>query len=147
MVKSGETTVIATQGNNSVSCKVTVFPARTTLTVTINSLKSIQKSIGETYQIETTVKLSGEAFNDATLEYSIVNASPNGCVTVDGNGLITAVSQGTAIVSVRAKYGNDYSEYANITVYVFPSDYDNDAEREPEKGENGGDIDDVFGGW
>ena len=145
-VKSGETTVIATQGNNSVSCKVTVFPARTTLTVTINSLKSVQKSIGETYQIETTVKLNGEAFNDATLEYSIVNASPNGCVTVDGNGLITAVSQGTAIVSVRAKYGNDYSEYANITVYVFSSDYDNDAEKQPET-EEGGSIDDVFGGW
>ncbi len=146
-IMSGETTIIAKQGKSSVSCKIMVFPARTTLTVTINSLKSVQLVNGDTYQVDATVKLNGEEFTSATLEYSLVNASPNGCVTVGTNGLITAVSQGTAIVSVRANYGNEYSEYANITVYVFPSDYDNDAEQNPGDDSDGGKIDDIFGGW
>ena len=145
-LRVGETTIIATQGNNSVSCKLMVFPPKANLTVAINALPSIQLSVDGTYQLNVTAKLDGEQFNNVELEYLLNNASPDGCVTVSDNGLIAAVSQGVAIVSVRAKFADTYSDWASVTVYVFPNDYDNDAEKEPET-EDGGFIDDNFGGW
>ncbi len=142
-LSTGEVTIIAEQGKNSITCKVTVFPAKQGLTLAVTSDLITSRVIGETYNFSTKVYLNGEGFNDATLEYRLTQASPSGCVTINDNGVVKAVSQGLAIVSVRATFGNVSSDWEDVILTVFADDYDNDEQRDPTAG--GGIIEDIFG--
>lgn len=144
-VRTGEVTIIAKQGKNSKSCKVTIFPAKQSLSVEITSALTAEMSVEGTYQLTAKALLDNELFEKATLEYRLTQDSPSGCVTIDNNGLVTAVSQGVAIVSVRALFGDTWSEWADVTLYVFADDYNNENQKDPTL--NGGIIEDVFGDW
>ena len=144
-LRTGEVTIIAKQGNNSKSCKITIFPERQSLTVEVTSALTKELSVNGTYQLTAKALLDNELFEKATLEFRLTQDSPSGCVTIDNNGLVTAVSQGVAIVSVRAVFGNTCSDWEDVTLYVFADDYNNENQKDPTL--NGGIIEDVFGDW
>jgi len=138
-IRRGEISVVATQGNNSVSCTVNVFPTSSEFKVEVTSAKTLQLLVGESYQLSAKAYVDGEEFTGATFEYKIVQASPEGCVTLSETGLATAVAQGTVILSVRAKFGDTYTEWEEATLYVFKDGYNNDNQEQPD-----GFIPDVF---
>lgn len=142
-LRRGEVTVIATQGENSVSCTINVFPTYHDFAVVLNSTDTAQLKVGETYSFLASVTVDGEDFTGAELEYLVVQSSPAGSVSVDENGLVTAVKQGMATVGVRAVYGDTYTEWVLVNVYVFPADYDNEDQKQPSL-EDGGYIEDIF---
>ncbi|MBQ9734544.1 MAG: hypothetical protein IJV95_01675 [Clostridia bacterium] len=142
-LRRGEVTVIATQGKNSVSCTINVFPTYHAFDVILESADNAQLKVGETYTFNTTVTVDDVEFTLSTFEYSVIQSSPAGSVSVADNGLITAVKQGTATVGVRAVYGDTYTEWKLVTVYVFPTDYSNDDQEQPSL-DDGGYIEDVF---
>lgn len=142
-IRRGEISIIATQGKNSASCLVNVFPAFKDFSVALNSAENAQLKVGETYSLIATATFDGQEFTGAELEYAVIQSSPAGSVSIDENGLVTALVQGTATVGVRALYGDTYSEWVLVTVYVFPTDYDNDDQKQPSL-EDGGYIEDVF---
>ena len=144
-ISKGETTVMAKQGKSSVSCKVMIFPAQEVLAVSITSPLTLNLKVGDNSQLNTAVTYGGEEFSDATLEFKVAQESPLGCLTVNESGLVTAVKQGVATVMVRANFGEMYSEWDSVTVYVFPEDYNNDDQKAPNS--DGCYIEDVFGGW
>ncbi len=144
-VRRGETTVIAKQGKNSVSCKIMIFPAQDVLAVNITSPLTLNLKVNETSQVTTAITYAGVSFDKASLEFKVAQDSPLGAVTVSESGLVTAVEQGVATVMVRANFGDTYSEWAEATVYVFPEDYNNDDQQAPSI--DGGYIEDPFGGY
>lgn len=139
-LRRGEVFVVATQGENSVSCVINVFPTYKDFSVTITSAKTAQLAVGEQYQIECAVTIDQEEFDGATLEYRLTESSPKGCVLIDDNGLVTAEMQGVTRASVRARFGDTYSEWQDVTIYVFEEDYNNADQQRPD-----GYIEDVFG--
>ena len=145
-VNRGEATVIATQGKNSVSCKVTVFPLESVFAVTLNSQDMAQLTVGGSYQFDVTATVGGVEVQDVEFKFEVETTSPDGVVTVDENGLVTAVKQGIATVKAYATFGDNVSESVLVTITVFPEDYDNEGQKpevqEPE--EEGGMIEDIF---
>lgn len=100
----------------------------TAVTVTVNGKTGISKvkvipAVAETVRIDTTdfsleegqaVMLEAEVYPEYTAEKTVVwSSSDEGIVSVDNNGLVTALSEGQAVV--RASVGDVYDE-VNITV-------------------------------
>ena len=67
--------------------------------------------VGDTYQLEATTEPS-----DATIPDIIYSSDNENVVTVDENGLVTAVGQGTAKVTATAKDNSEISKTVEITV-------------------------------
>lgn len=144
--KTGETTIIATQGKNSVACKVVVFPAEKSLELTLSSKSQANVNVGETFQIDAKATLDGKQFGYAVIEYVLALASPSGCVTIDENGLVSVVSQGVAEIKVWARFNDEVSNELTVKLYCFSADYDNDSNAPPSY--DGAEIEDVFpAGW
>ena len=108
-VKNGSAQITATAGNASATAYITVSQAATSVTITPSS--ATLNAIGETAQLEATAFDTGNsAIGGAVFTWS---SSDPAVATVDGDGLVTAVSNGTA--QITATSGNATAD-ATITV-------------------------------
>ncbi len=103
-VKVGSTTITATtvDGGCSASCDVAVTEIKVK-SVTLE-WKSIKLAIGETYTLISTVS----PYNAANKNVSWSSSSSN-IVSVDANGGLSALSQGSATIYARSEDGNSYA--------------------------------------
>ncbi|MFR0558794.1 Ig-like domain-containing protein [Pseudoscardovia radai] len=100
-IKEGTTTITATASNKVAGAAiVTVTAAQTDIPVTAVTLAPLSLVEGETGQIKATVTPANAT--DQTLTWESKNPS---VATVDANGTVTAVKEGTAIVTATASNG------------------------------------------
>lgn len=122
---SGTTTVTVKtkDGGYTDSCTVTVSlsgsgsdsvtPSTVSVTgVSLNKSSLNMSSVGETYTLTATVKPS-----NATNKAVTWTSSKPGVATVNSNGKVTAVADGTAVITVKTKDGN-YTDSCVVTVSI-----------------------------
>ena len=106
-------TVITEDGEKTASCEVTVqaaTPATTKVTgVTVNPTSATLK-VGATTQLTKTI-----APANATNQSVTWTSGDTSVATVDGNGLVTAVSAGTTSITVKTADGN-FTATCSVTV-------------------------------
>ncbi len=113
--KAGTATITVTtqDGNKTATCAITVNPTTpTTVRVTGVELDKTSASIkvNQTVQLTATVKPA-----DASNRAVIWQSGNTAVATVDNNGLVTAVSAGTATVTVKTDDGN-FTKTCTVTV-------------------------------
>lgn len=109
----GTATITATVGEYSATCAVTV--ARGELTPEFDVLgEDITVMKNKQYTLDSAMSVAGEEFNLATVTFR----TEGDCVSVDENGLITALAYGEQDVTVTATYGDIQVEKTfTVTVY------------------------------
>ncbi len=130
-VSEGTATVVATSvdgSNISGECKVTVKKATVDVAqITIPEEITIEEGLNAT--LEATI-LPENATNK-TLEWGVVDATPEGCVLVSAEGVVSGVKEGTAKVVATAADGSEVSASCAVTVEkaeVFVSEIALDSE-------------------
>ena len=111
-VAPGTATIKIIVGGASASCKVTVTQAVTK--ITLNKTK-LSLDVPETYQLTATIT-PADASNKA-LNWTSSNPA---AATVDANGLVTAVGNGTTVIKAEAADGTGISASCTVTV-IDPS--------------------------
>ena len=111
-VAHGTATIKIIVGGASASCKVTVTQAVTK--ITLNKTK-LSLDVPETYQLTATITPS-----DASNKNLIWSSSNESAATVDENGLVTAVGNGTAVIKAESADGSGISASCTVTV-IDPS--------------------------
>ena len=112
-VRSGTATVTVTVDNQyTASCKVTVYEQQSTISVTSVSISrtSLTLDIGASYTLSCTVLPS-----DATNKSCTWKSSNTSVATVSNSGVVTAVSAGTATITVTTSDGGKTAS-CNVTV-------------------------------
>ena len=116
-VSAGTATVKVTtvDGNKTATCSVTVTQSGTTVPVTGVSLSptALNLTVGGSSSTLTATVAPSDATNRA-VNWSVVNANPSGCVTVN-NGVVAPVAAGTASVKVTTVDGG-FTATCNVTV-------------------------------
>ena len=115
-VKAGEATITATtsDGGKTAICKVTVKGvALEGLSVNPATLEIVE---GETKQLE--VKFTPETFGDKTVQWASDNTN---VVTVNKDGLITALKPGSAKVFVESQADKTKQAFCEVTVTPDPT--------------------------
>ena len=103
----GTATVTATSGNVSASCEVTVSPVpASSVTLNVSDLKLL---IGQSYTLQATVNPPNTI--DQSLTWS---SEENEVASVTPEGVVTAVSAGTSIITVKC---GEVSTVCQVTVY------------------------------
>lgn len=111
----GTSTIIAkTTNNKSTSCLVTVLPI-TVDRVSLNT-NSAAMDEGETYQLIATV--SPNNATDKSLSWSTNDSS---VATVSNNGIVTAISGGTAEITVKTSNGKTAKCQVNVRQKIMPT--------------------------
>ena len=108
-VKKGTAVIRAKVGKKTYQCKVTVKQRATSVSLNKNSYFMIP---GKTWTPKVTVKPSNA--NDKRIQWSSSNKS---IARVDSKGKITAVANGTAVITAMAKDGS--KKKAICTIYVL----------------------------
>lgn len=108
-VKKGTAVIRAKVGKKTYQCKVTVKQRATSVSLNKNSYFMIP---GKTWTPKVTVKPSNT--NDKRIQWSSSNKS---IARVDSKGKITAVANGTAVITAMAKDGS--KKKAICTIYVL----------------------------
>ena len=111
-VAPGTATIKIIVGGASASCKVTVTQAVTKIQLNKTSLSL---DVPETYQLTATITPS-----DASNKNLIWSSSNESAATVDENGLVKAVGNGTAVIKAEAADGSSISASCTVTV-IDPS--------------------------
>ena len=112
-------TCAATDGSGvSATCQVTVWQTDVT-NLTLNA-RSATVNKGETYQITATI-----VPENATIQNIAWSSSNESVATVDENGLVTAVDNGTCYITATTTDGTDISRRMNITVKSTEATADN----------------------
>lgn len=108
-VSLGTATITATSGSVSATCEVTVVstPAES---ISLDR-ESAQLKVGESIAFEATV-LPG----DATDKSVVWSTSDEAVATVDGNGNVTAIDVGEAIITATTTDGSGISASCHVTV-------------------------------
>ena len=113
-VAPGTATITATtaDGSNlSASCTVTIEPNIVLATSIELDLDNAEMTEGSTTQLTATVLPE-----DATDKSVAWSTNDETVATVDGNGLVTAVAPGTAIITATTNDGSDLSASCTVTV-------------------------------
>ena len=115
-ISSGTAVITATAKDGSgkfAQCSVTVLSSSTVIYVTSVKLNisSVQIDPGNTLQL--TATLSPDNATNKTLTWS---SSNTGVARVDQNGLVTAISAGTATITATTTDGTNISASCNVTV-------------------------------
>ena len=113
-VAPGTATITATtaDGSNlSASCTVTIEPNIVLATSIELDLDNAEMTEGNTTQLTATVLPE-----DATDKSVAWSTNDETVATVDGNGLVTAVAPGTAIITATTNDGSDLSASCTVTV-------------------------------
>lgn len=114
-VGNGTTTITARAGNVSQTANVTV--RQTAGSITIDPDTATLMAIGETVQLTAAVlDRNGQPVSNATVTWQ---SSDEDVATVSGQGLVTAVMNGTAAITARAE---SVSDTAMVTVLVPRTD-------------------------
>ena len=95
-VSEGEATITASAGGKSATCNVTVLPNTVAVTGISLNKTSLSVYVNDTFQLQATVSPSNAT--DKTVKWT---SSDSVVVKVDQNGLITALSPGTATVTAE----------------------------------------------
>ena len=104
-------TVKSTDGTNkSATCKVTVAKSVPVESVTLDK-ETADLKVGGTLQLNATVSPKGATHPD--LDWS---SSDESVATVDGAGIVTAVADGTATITVKSTDGTGKSTACKVTV-------------------------------
>ena len=111
-VAPGTATIKIIVGGASTSCKVTVTQGVTK--ITLNKTK-LSLDVPQTYQLTATITPSDAS--NKTLNWTSSNPA---AATVDANGLVTAVGNGTAVIKAESTDGTGISASCTVTV-VDPS--------------------------
>lgn len=115
-VSEGTATVVASaaDGSNlSSGCKVTVKKATVDITeINIPEELTIEEGLDATLEFE----ILPENATNKTLEWSVVDAAPEGCVLVSQEGLVSGVMEGTAKVVATATDGSEVSASCAVVV-------------------------------
>lgn len=93
-ISDGAATITATNGNISASCQITVLTPIVDAEQIVLNLESAELNIGETVQLEATVM--PEDTTDPTVIWSSSNEE---VASVSEDGLVSAVSEGSAIIT------------------------------------------------
>ena len=111
-VSAGKATITATtaDGGLTATCVINVTQKVVSVTGVSLDVDSVEFRVGETKQLTATVLPSNASNKDV-----IWSSTSEAVVTVDENGLITAVGTGSAIVTVKTVDGN-YQDYCIVTV-------------------------------
>lgn len=114
-LKTGKTTITATtvEGGHSITCTVQVY--KPVESVTLNKT-SRTLDVGDTYKLKATVLPE-----DATKKTVKWSSSDPSVATVDENGVITAVSIGTAVIKVRTDSSGKTAECTVRVVQIADS--------------------------
>ncbi len=116
-VGNGTATITARAGNASASVPVTVMQSAGSITIEPSSATLM--ALGETAQLTATVlDRNGQPVSGAVVTWA---SSDEAVATVSAQGLVTAVSNGTATITARA---GDASATAEVTVLVPRTDRD-----------------------
>jgi len=108
-------TVKSTDGSEiSATCNITVRKLVSDIT-----LNETSATLNEGQTVQLTATVSPELADNKTLEWTSSNET---VATVDQNGLVTAVAQGTAVITVKSTDGSEISATCNITVRKLVSD-------------------------
>ena len=110
-LKSGVSTITATATDGtglSISCDVAV-----SLQVADIVLNESEATLNEGQTVQLTATVSPELADNKTLQWTSSNEA---VATVDQSGLVTAVAQGNAIITVSSTDGSDVAANCNITV-------------------------------
>ena len=99
-VSDGTTLVTATSGNVSTFATIHVVVEREAVSITITPSSATLTSVGETVQLEAVVyDVDGAVIPGALVEWT---SSGPAVATVDANGLVTAVSNGTVQITATS---------------------------------------------
>ncbi|MBN2436530.1 MAG: Ig domain-containing protein, partial [Spirochaetes bacterium] len=101
-------TVISEEGEHSDSCEVTVTPVDV-IGITLDR-ETLALSINDTFQLAATI-----VPNNATNKNVTWSTGAASVATVDQNGLVTALAQGTAVITVTTEDGG-HTDSCTITV-------------------------------
>ena len=121
-VKEGTATITvkATDGSNaSASCVVTVKAA--VVLVESITLNVTEQTLSEGETLALTATVTPENATNKTLTWS---SSDESVATVDANGTVTAIKEGTATITVKATDGSEVSAQCTINVstsFIFVS--------------------------
>lgn len=107
-ISAGTATISATNGNISASCQITVLTPIIEVEQIVLNLESTELKVGETVQLEASVLPE-----DTTDKFLSWYSSDPYIATVSDNGLVTAVSAGTAIITVTC---GEVSSTCEVTV-------------------------------
>lgn len=108
-VKAGETTVtVTTESGKSASLKVTVLQPATAIKLDI---EDAQLEVGDSQQLTATILP-----DDSTDTELVWSSSDESIVSVDGNGLITALTLGEVVITVSVKNNPDVKAVCHVDV-------------------------------
>ena len=109
-VKAGSATITAKAGNVTASCSVTVKEKTVSVTEVSVNKTTLELTVEGTETL--TVAVKPENASDKTVTWS---SSDTAVATVDGNGKVTAVKEGTATITATTKDGGKKAE-CKVTV-------------------------------
>ena len=107
-VAPGTATIRINVGSVSANCKVTVTQAVTKITL---SKTTLDLEVPNTFQLTATITPT-----DASNQVLAWTSSNEAAATVDENGLITAVGNGTSVITATATDGSGISASCTVTV-------------------------------
>lgn len=128
---AGTATVVATAKDGSMiksECSVTVGE-KDILVSEIQLIESLSMEVGSTTTFEYTV-LPQNATN-SEVEISLINVSPEGAITLDDEGVISAEAAGVATLLIKSTDGSDVTAFCGIksgVKYSIGDLYPNDEE-------------------
>ena len=115
----GSATITATAGDISASCEVTVEASEAPVFTKLSDTLSIIKN--KTKTLDTELTLGGEEFTDVTYSFEVEAGEGEAKVSVNEEGVVSALDYGTQAVTVKAYfYGK---EVASATVSVTVIEY------------------------
>lgn len=118
-VKEGTATITATAkdaGKVSAKCAVTVVTSKIAVESVAFEITEYIMKVGETWN-ENVVVITPENATDKTVTYTSSNEN---VATVDANGAVTAVAEGTATITVKSNDNENASATCAITVNPAP---------------------------
>ena len=118
---AGETNIVASLGNYSATCRLSVTSSSDPATISVSLNKqALSLEVGQTASLVETHR--GE------VEYVRWQSNNQGVATVNQSGLVTAVAEGQATISVSVSDGNETKTatcLVNVAKANASSDYDN----------------------
>ena len=116
-LKTGTATITATANGVSDSCVITVVDTAGSPQIIVDIDDVVQLLVGDSFQVQPTLVYNGSTYTDATYTY---HSADEQIFTVDENGLITAVLEGEADLTVSANWrglsGTDLTEVIHVKV-------------------------------
>lgn len=108
-------TVTTNDGGYTATCSIDVVPQLIPVTGVDLSVSNLQLDAGQTYQLDATVYPS-----DATNKDVVWSSSNSDVATVSNAGLVSAISQGMADITVTTEDGS-FTDYCALTVNASSS--------------------------